>query len=120
MQNSSTGKWLRMRIYVDESDRYKGKALYIYLLELLRRRGLRGATVYRAIAGFGAHSLIHLPSLLRFSEDLPIVIEVVDEERRIREVLEEIKQVVQEGLITLEEVEVVFYGHRGEQREQGT
>ncbi len=113
MQNSSTDKWLRLRVYIDESDKYKGKTLYVYLLEFFRKRRLRGATVYRAIAGFGAHSLIHLPSVLRFSEDLPVVIEVIDEEEKIRNILDDLKEIIREGLITIEPVEVVFYGHRG-------
>lgn len=108
-------RWLRLRIYIGESDRYRGKPLYMYLLELFRSRGMRGATVFRALAGYGRHSVIHSPHVLRLSEDLPLVVEVVDEEERVRRVLEEVKKVVREGLVTIEPVEVVFYGsHREE------
>ena len=103
-------KWLRLRIYIGESDRHKGKPLYLYLLEEFRRMRLRGATVFRGIAGFGSHSIIHVPHVLRLSEDMPIVIEVVDEEENIQKALELVKRVVREGLVTIEPVEVVFYG----------
>jgi PII-like signaling protein len=75
--------------------------------------GLKGATVYQGIAGYGSHSLIHHVDLLRLSEDLPIVVEVVDTEDSIMKVLPEVKELVKEGLITLEKVQVVFYGHKG-------
>ena len=106
------GRWLRLRIYIGESDRYHGKPLYLYLLHLFKSRGVKGATVYRGIAGYGRHSLIHTADILRLSEDLPVVVEVVDEENVIQELLEEIQDYVKEGLITVEPVEVVFYGSR--------
>ena len=103
----------RLRIYIGESDRYHHKPLYMYLLEWFHRKGFRGATVFRGIAGYGSHSKIHSISVFRLSEDLPVVIEVVDEEEKIRSALEELRGIVKEGLITLEPVEVVFYGHGG-------
>jgi len=103
----------RLRIYIGESDRYHHKPLYMYLLEWLHKKGFRGATAFRGIAGYGSHSKIHSISVFRLSEDLPVVIEVVDEEEKIRSVLEELRGIVKEGLITLEPVEVVFYGHGG-------
>jgi PII-like signaling protein len=102
--------WLRLRIYIGESDRYRGKPLYMYLLELFRRRGLKGATVIRGMAGYGSHSMIHTAGVLRLSEDLPVIVEVVDEEDAINSVLDEVKAVVKEGLVTLERVEVLYYG----------
>ncbi len=109
-------KWKRLRIYIGESDHYKGKPLYLYLLHVLKSRGVKGATVYRGIAGYGSHSMIHTAEILRLSEDLPVVIEVVDKPETIERVLPEIEEVVKEGLITLEDVEVVFYGHGGKKR----
>ncbi len=84
----------------------------MYILELLKTRGLRGATVYRGIAGFGSHSRIHTVDVLRLSEDLPIVIEAVDEEEKVKRVLGEVEEVVEEGLITVDPVRLVYYGHR--------
>ncbi len=103
---------MRLRVYIGESDRYRGKPLYLYILELLKTRGLRGATVYRGIAGFGSHSRIHTVDILRLSEDLPIVIEAVDEEDKVRSVLGEVEEVVEEGLITVDPVRLVYYGHK--------
>ena len=103
---------MRLRVYIGESDRYRGKPLYMYILELLKTRGLRGATVYRGVAGFGSHSRIHTVDILRLSEDLPIVIEAVDEEDKVKSVLDEIERVVEEGLITVDPVRLVYYGHK--------
>ena len=111
-------RWKRLRIYIDESDHHRGKPLYLYLLEEFRRLGIRGATVYRGIAGYGAHSVLHLPHILRLSEDMPIVVEVVDEEENIRKALEVVREAVKEGLVTLEDVEVYFYSHRGTSQHQ--
>jgi PII-like signaling protein len=105
-------RYARLRIYIGESDHYDHKPLYMYLLEWLHRHGFRGATVIRGIAGYGSHSKIHSVSVFRLSEDLPIIVEVVDEEEKIRSSLDEIRKLVKEGLITIEPVEVVFYGHR--------
>jgi len=110
------GKWLRLRIYIGESDRYHGKPLYLYILHRLKSMGVKGATVYRGIAGYGSHSLIHTADILRLSEDLPVVVEVVDEEPQIRKALEEVEKLVEEGLVTLEPVEVVYYGHKREKK----
>ena len=105
-------RWMRLRIYIGESDRYKGKPLYMYILELMRRKGLRGATVYRGIAGFGSHSRIHTVDILRLSEDLPIVIEAIDEEDKIKNIINGVEELVEEGLITADPVRLVYYGHR--------
>ncbi|NMB88662.1 MAG: CBS domain-containing protein [Chloroflexi bacterium] len=102
----------RMRIYIGESDRWQGKPLYAALLETLKTGGVAGATVTRGVAGFGAHSHIHTAAVLRLSEDLPIVIDVVETPEKIQATLAEIAPMVREGLITLEEVRVVKYTHR--------
>ena len=109
---SAGERWLRLRIYIGESDKYQGKPLYMYILHLFRRMGLKGATVYRGIAGYGSKSLIHTADILRLSEDLPIVIEVVDREDAIEKAVTEVKRIVSEGLITIEPVSVVFYGRK--------
>jgi CBS domain-containing protein len=102
----------RLTIYIGESDRWRGKPLYIVILEVLRSLGLAGATVVRGVAGFGAHSRIHTASIERLSEDLPLRIEVVDEVTKISMALEHIAPMVNEGMITLEDVQVARYTHR--------
>lgn len=107
MKLEGTGKLLR--IFVGESDKWHGKPLYAAIVERLRDHGLAGATVLRGIEGYGAHSRLHTARLLRLSEDLPLVIEVVDLEDRIRSVLPMLDEMVSEGLVTLETVEVILY-----------
>lgn len=102
----------RICIYIGESDRWRGKPLYAAILEMLKTRGIAGATVTRGVAGFGAHSRIHTAAILRLSEDLPLRIEVVDSAEKITEALEAIIPMVREGLVTVEDVQVVRYTHR--------
>jgi PII-like signaling protein len=106
---------LRLRIYIGEADRWQGRPLYEAIVILLRERGLAGATVVRGIEGFGKNAHLHTAKILRLSEDLPVVIDVVDTERRIRDVLQELDAMVGDGLITLEPVEVVVYRAGGSQ-----
>ena len=103
------GRGLLVRIYIGESDKWHGKPLYQAIVEFLRERGLAGATVLRGIEGFGAKAHLHTTRLLRLSEDLPILVEVVDQEDRVRSVLPELGGMVTDGLITLERVEVIAY-----------
>jgi len=114
MTDMSLGKHAqRLCIYIGESDRWRGKPLYAALLETLRAHDLAGATVVRGVAGFGARSrVIHTATILRLSEDLPLRIEVVDAPDKIARALELIAPMVPEGLMTLEEVQVVRYTHR--------
>lgn len=111
------GQALLLRIYIGESDRHENHPLYVAIVHLLRERGLAGATVLRGIEGFGRKARLHTTRLLRLSEDLPILIEIVDEEAKIRAVLPELDAMVTEGLITLEKVEVIAYRspHKGDQ-----
>jgi CBS domain-containing protein len=102
----------RLRIYIGESDRWRSKPLDTVLLEMLRARGMAGATVFRGAAGFGAHSRIRSVSIEVLSMDLPVVIEVVDAPEKITAVLEVIYPMVREGLITVEDVQIVKYTHR--------
>lgn len=103
------GAALRLRIYVGEANLWHGRPLYQAIVERVRARGLAGATVLRGIEGFGARAVLHTTRILRLSEDLPVVIEVVDQEDRIRAILPELDELVADGLITLEPVEVVAY-----------
>ncbi|MEA2632741.1 MAG: uncharacterized protein QOE66_2960 [Chloroflexota bacterium] len=107
------GAALLVRIYIGEADHHGGKPLYQAIVSFLRERGMAGATVLRGIEGFGANAHLHTTRLLRLSEDLPILIEVVDEEDRIRAILPELDEMVGDGLITLEKVEVLAYRGRG-------
>lgn len=100
-----------VRIFVGESDRLHGKPLYQAIVELARGEGIAGATVLRGIIGFGANSRIHTASILRLSEDLPIVVEIVDQADRISALLPKLDAVVGEGLITIEKVRVIAYRH---------
>ncbi len=100
-----------VRIYVGESDRWHGKALYNAIVERARSEGLAGATVTRGIEGFGANSRIHTTSILRLSEDLPVKIEIVDVADRIDRFLPLLDEMVGEGLITVQDCEIVKYVH---------
>jgi PII-like signaling protein len=111
------GQGKLLRIFIGESDRWHGKPLYAAIVERLRENGLAGATVIRGIEGFGAKSHLHTARLLRLSEDLPLVIEVVDLEERIRSVLPMLDEMVKEGMVTLETVEVIAYRAPGDEPE---
>jgi CBS domain-containing protein len=102
----------RLIIYIGESDKWRGKALHVALLETLRTQGMAGATVTRGLAGFGAHSVVHTANILVLSMDLPLIIQVIDTPEKIESVLKVIAPMVGEGLITLDDVEVVKYTHR--------
>ena len=103
-----------LRIFIGESDRAEGKPLYEVIVKEARRRGMAGATVLRGFLGFGASSRIHTSKVLRLSEDLPVVIEIVDREDRINEFLPELDGMISEGLVTMEKVRIIAYRHEGE------
>ena len=107
------GQSLMVRIYIGDADHRDGMPLYQAIVAFLRERGMAGATVFRGIEGFGANAHLHTTRLLRLSEDLPIIIEVVDEEVRIRAILPELDAMVGDGLITLEKIEVLAYRATG-------
>jgi len=115
--NRIEGPALRAIIYIGEADHHDGRPLYQAIVALLRERGVAGATVTRGIEGYGANAHLHTTRILRLSEDLPIVIEVVDGEERLRAVLPELDSLIGDGLVTLERVEVVAY--RGGTRRDG-
>jgi CBS domain-containing protein len=103
------GKALRVIIYIGESDHVQGKPLYMALLQLLKREGASGGTVIRGLAGFGAKSRIHTATILTLSEDLPLRLEWVESPETVDRVLPQIRRLVNDGLITVEEVDVVQY-----------
>jgi hypothetical protein len=98
-----------LRVYIGEADTWHGKPLYQAIVERMRRRGIAGATVLRGIEGFGAASRVHTSRILRLSEDLPVVIEIVDTPERIAEILPDVDEMLQDGLVTTETIHVVRY-----------
>ena len=104
-----SGESVLMRIFIGESDRYQGKPLYHLLVEMLRREKIAGATVLRGILGYGARSHLHTAHILRLSQDMPMIIEVVDTQENVDRVLPEIEKFMQGGLITVEKVRVLRY-----------
>jgi len=106
------GEGKLLRIFIGESDRWQGKPLYEAIVLAAREHGLAGATVLRGPMGFGASSHIHTAKILRLSEDLPMIIEIVDIEDKIQEFLPVLDEMVAEGLITLETVHVLRYRAR--------
>jgi PII-like signaling protein len=102
-----------VRIFIGESDKYHGRPLYEVIVEEARRRGIAGATVLRGTIGFGANSRIHTAKVLRLSEDLPMVVEIIDNAERIATFLPDLDAMIDEGLITLEKVQVIAYRHGG-------
>lgn len=98
-----------LRIFVGESDKHGGMPLYAWIVRRARELGLAGATVLRGVEGFGAHSRLHTAKILRLSEDLPIVVEIVDTREKIESFLPVIDEAIPEGLATLERVQIRFY-----------
>ena len=98
-----------LRIFVGESDKHDGIPLYEWIVRRAREAGLAGATVLRGIQGFGAHSRLHTAKILRLSEDLPIVVEIVDTREKIESFLPVIDAAIPEGMATLEKVQIRFY-----------
>ncbi len=102
-----------LRIFIGESDKWQGRPLYEAIVLKARELHLAGATVLRGPMGFGAHSRLHTTKILRLSEDLPLIIEIVDSEEKINLLLPYIDEMVKEGLITLEKVHVIKYRANG-------
>ncbi|MBS9533437.1 DUF190 domain-containing protein [Mycobacterium sp. M1] len=109
-----TGPALRLTVYVGESDTWHRKPLYTEIVHRAQRAGLAGASVFRGVEGYGASSTIHTTRLLSMSEDLPVSVVVIDSPDRIRAFLPQLDELITEGLITLDEVEVVRYTGRGD------
>ena len=109
---SLTGRALRLTVYVGEDDTWHHKPLYSEIVHRAHAAGLAGASVFRGIEGYGASSRIHTSRLLSLSEDLPVAVVVVDTEERVRAFLPQLDELVREGLVTLDECEVVRYAGR--------
>jgi PII-like signaling protein len=109
MKISEEGQLLR--IFIGESDKWEGKPLYEALVLKAREMGLAGATMLRGLMGYGAASRIHTAKILRLSEDLPVIVEMVDSQEKIASFLPVIDEMVQEGLVTVEKVQVMMYRH---------
>jgi uncharacterized protein len=107
MRFAGEGKLLR--VFIGESDLHGGKPLYQALVERVRAEGLAGATVLRGIEGFGASSHLHTSRILRLSEDLPIVVEIVDTTENVDRILPVVDEMVGDGMVTVERVEVLTY-----------
>ncbi len=108
-----------LRIFIGESDKHDGMPLYEWIVRKSREHGLAGATVLRGVEGFGAHSRLHTARILRLSEDLPIIIEIVDTREKIESFLPVIDAAIPEGLTTLEKVQIRFYRSGKPQGEGG-
>jgi PII-like signaling protein len=100
-----------LRIFIGEQDKYDGKALYEALVTEARKHGMAGATVYRGVLGFGANSVVHTDKILRLSQSLPMVVEIVDTPAKIESFLPKLDEMMQEGLVTLEKAQVIIYRH---------
>jgi len=103
-----------LRIIIGEADRHQGKHLYEWIVIKARECGIAGATVVRGMMGYGANSRIKTSSILCLSEDLPVIIELIDTRRMLEEFLDVIDPAISEGLVTLEEMHVRMYRHSGE------
>jgi len=103
-----------LRIFIGESDSFKGKPLYEQIVLKARELNLAGATVIHGTMGFGAGSRIHTSKIVRLSEDLPIIVELVDTEEKLNSLMPFLDETVEEGLITMERVKVVKYRRKGQ------
>lgn len=116
-----TGRALRLTVLVGEDDTWNHKPVYTEIVHRAHAAGLAGASVFRGIEGFGASSLIHTSRLLSLSDDLPVAIVIVDTEERVRAFLPQLDELVTEGLVLLDECEVIRYaGRDGKQGESET
>jgi PII-like signaling protein len=106
----------RLRIYIGESDRWKRRSLYQAIVEKAKELDLAGATVFRGLMGYGANSRIHTASIVDLSSDLPILVEIIDSEAYIAKLLPFLDEMMEEGMITIDEVEVIKYGSKPPKR----
>lgn len=116
MSDKYIGKRLRVRITVGSAERYQGKSLFRALIKKLEKNRIYGATVIRGIGGFSSRARFHTDRLLSLVSNLPIIIEFVDYKERIHDLLPEFDGMINNGMITLEQVEVIFYRHTPAQK----
>lgn len=110
------GKAKRLRIYIGESDHWKHKTLYQAIVHKAKELDMAGATVFRGLMGYGANSRIHSAGIIELSSDLPILIEIIDSEEYINKLLPYLDEMMEEGLMTIDDVEVIKYGHKPPKR----
>ncbi len=103
------GERTLMRIHIGESDTWHGKSLHQAIVEMLRKEGFAGATVLRGVAGFGGSSILHTNKLLQMSQDLPIIMEVIESHEKIEKILPRIDEMLGGGIVTLEKVRVLMH-----------
>lgn len=108
------GEGQLVRIFIGESDTWHGKPLYRAIVERVREAGLAGATVLHGIEGFGTHSRIHTTRILRLSEDLPVIVEIVDRPDRVEAILPLLDEMIAEGLIAVERIQIIAYRAKDE------
>ena len=104
-----SGKGLLLRVLIGEDDRYKGRPLYEQVVLKARELKLAGATVFKGVMGFGADSLIHTSKILHLSEDMPVIIEIIDTEDNINKILPFLDETKEGGLVTLEKATIIKY-----------
>ena len=109
MHEKFEGERTLMRIHIGESDKWHGKPLYEAIVEMLRKDGFSVVTVLRGVAGYGGSSIYHTDKILRLSQDLPIILEVIEYAERIEKILPRLDEMVEGGLVTLEKVRVILY-----------
>ncbi len=111
MHNDLPERAERLRIFIGESDKDNGQPLYEVIVKKAREAGLAGASVLKGVMGFGANSCVRTSKFLRLSEGLPLVIEIVDESKKINDFITTLDGLIKEGLVTKEPVQVIFYRH---------
>jgi hypothetical protein len=106
----------RLRIYIGESDRWKRKSLYHAIVEKAKELDMAGATVFRGLMGYGADKRIHTASIVDLSSDLPILVEIIDSKEYIAKLLPFLDEMLEKGLVTIDDVEVIKYGNKPPKR----
>ena len=101
-----------LRVFIGEGDRWEGRPLYQAIVEAARKEGLAGASVFKGFMGYGRNSEMHTASLLRLSEDLPIVVEIVDEAPKLARFLRHVDRMMSDGLVTIEKARVLLHRSR--------
>lgn len=102
----------RLRIYIGESDRYQGRSLYQAIVEKAKSLDIAGATVFRGLMGYGANRRIHTAKILDLSSDLPLLVEIIDSQEYIEKLLPYLEEMVQKGMVTIDDIEVIKYGNK--------
>jgi len=105
------GKRKELKIYISNEDTYEGKPMFEVLLSMAKEEGLAGATVYKAVAGMGAHSQVHSFNVWVLKQKVPLIVQIIDSREKIMNFLQEIEHIIKEGLVTINDIDVVQYHH---------